>query len=231
MSFTNSEGYSLRSAKMGLTSADCEKIKSIVKGILHEGDFLQTFSDKVGQVIGDKFHELLKEQREQIDKVCNEVVVLKEKNKSLELQLDQCEQASRSMNVRIFGLRQLNDEDIRNTVLDVFNTKMKLSIKVADIKKCYRVPTKTQNNNKPPPILVRFSNDAARISVLKNRKNLGKSGVFIKEDLTKYRLSLFQEAVQKFTSKCVWCLNGNVYVKRDSNVIRINSGADLCEIN
>lgn len=72
-----------------------------------------------------------------------------------------------------------------------------------------------------PAVLVQFYSDSCRSTVLQERKQLANSGLRIREDLTRYRVALFQKAVEKFTSKAAWCLHGNVYIKLHNEVHRI----------
>ncbi|CAH1976101.1 unnamed protein product [Acanthoscelides obtectus] len=83
------------------------------------------------------------------------------------------EQAVRSMNIRIQRMDVQKDENIRSRVIRLFTNTLKINVQNSGIKKCHRVPYKNPGN-KPPAVLVRFTSDSVRLSVLKNKKNLKK---------------------------------------------------------
>lgn len=221
---------------MGLTTKDLSQIKDIIveqsKNIFNK-EYLQQIADKVVETIGATYEKRLQEHQEEISALNMQVDNLKKDVKKLELQIDNQEQVSRNLNIRIFGVPQKENEDIMKITSDILTKNMKLSIVDTDIKKCHRVYTKTVNtaNLRPPAILVRFCDNNTRSQVLKNRKCLKSSGIHIQEDLTKYRLYLLDKAVKKFTNKNVWCLNGNVYVRCNNTVHRLEDEKHLETLN
>lgn len=205
---------------MVLSENDIEKIKGIFTD-----RFLQNIAEKVAQIMDKKYANKLKEHEKCISELQQEVINLKIANKEMANALDQQEQASRNCNVRIFGIPTENNEDLRLKVQNVFK-QMKVNINPAQIKKCHRIASKNPSD-KPPAVLVRFFNDTDRLTVLKNRKNLKSTGVQVREDLTKNRLTLLSMAVNKFTAKNAWCSNGVIYIKVRDVVHRINNMEEL----
>lgn len=214
---------------MGLSANDLEKIKSIVTSTFNES-FLKMVAESVSTITEEKFKSIISDQKKQIDSMAEEIKNLKKNQEALRTSLDDSEQMRRNNNIRIFGIREKENEDLRKEVLDLFNKTMKTNIRETDLKKCYRIRPRVPSD-KPSAVLVRFRNDAARRSVLKNRKQLrspnNKTEVQIKEDLTKDRLMLLKTATKKYSSKYVWCLNGNIYLKKDGDVVRITKMSDL----
>lgn len=206
---------------MGLTAADIEKIKNIFNE-----QFLQVIVEKVINMVQQKLDERFENQEKTIKELQREIVQLKASNTRTESVLDNQEQASRSLNIRIFNVPFEENENLRMKVLNIFNKNLKLSIKDAHLRKCHRVQAK-KASDRPPAILVTFFSDTERKSVLKSRRLLKSSNVQIREDLTKFRLSLLSSAINKFTYKNAWCLNGVVYAKCGDLVHRINSVEDL----
>lgn len=207
---------------MVLSESDIEKIKGIFTD-----RFLNTIADRVTQILDKKFAAKLKEQETTISKLKQEIQTLKEAQCNILKSVDDQEQAFRNQNVRIFGLPVKNDEDLCSTIQDLFKS-IKVNISDSGIQKCYRVQSKV-DNNKPPAVIVRFSNDSDRLSVLRNKKELSSTGVSVKEDLTKSRLTLLAAAVNKYTFKNAWCRNGVVYVKIGGKIHRINGHEDLAK--
>ena len=212
---------------MVLTRTDLEDIKRIIAE-----QIMSIFNDQFkNKLIGSLLNKIDEKYEERFFKCEKELVVINKQletiqgeNKVLKTMLDNQEQYSRNRNIRIFGLPPNEGENLQISVLDIFNGKMKLDVTAADIKSIHRVKSKNPTADKPPAVLVEFREVNKRSTVLKQRKTLKSSGLVIKEDLTKMRLSIFSEAVKKFSANNVWCLNGNIYVKSAGVVHRIEHG-------
>lgn len=90
------------------------------------------------------------------------------------------------------------------------------------ISSCYRIVAKNSQSNRPPAVLVKFIDVNKRDSILKCRKELRSSKIFIKEDLTSDRLKLLSAAINKYTRQNAWCLHGHIYVKSDGVIHRLD---------
>lgn len=192
---------------MVLSRSDLDSIKAMFM----EDSFLDTLAEKVATLLENKFTDKLKEQQETINALRTEINDLKVQNQRCKQTLDDYEQSSRSLNIRVFGMPKTEKEDLRSKMIDLFR---KIEVPVVDqqITSVHRVAPKVPND-RPPAILVKFANDAARLSVLKHKKKLKSTNIQIKEDLTQSRRALLAAAVQKFSFKMVWCYNGVVCVK------------------
>lgn len=104
---------------------------------------------------------------------------------------------------------------------------MKTNIKTTDITNIHRVEAKNPSPDRPPAVLVQFNDVNKRGVILKQRKILKNSGVIIREDLTHYRLALLKKAISKYSDKNVWSVHGNIYVKSENDVHRVNSEMDI----
>lgn len=215
----------VKTTSMGLSSADLREIKSTIISTFND-KFLQDIAEKVARIIENKFEERFKEQNDRITSLEAKIEKLEGEYQQVRNNMDSQEQSLRSLNIRIFGVKVQEGEDVRATVQDLFTKTLKCNIQNSDINKCYRVPSKNIND-RPPAILVQFANDAARVSIFKSRKYLHKSGIQIKEDLTKFRLALLNSAVNQFAKTNVWTLNGNIYVKCGDSVRRIGDEREL----
>lgn len=214
---------------MGLSSADVREIRSIILSVFNE-KFISEISDKVADMVNRRFEEELSAQKKLINGLNQDLANLQKENSMLRMAVDNQEQAMRSCNVRIFGMKSENNENVRAKVLDIFTNKLKLQISSNDLKKCHRISAKVPSD-KPPAVLVRFSNDEVWSSVLKSRKSLKNTGIHIREDLTKSRLSLLQCAVNQFTSKSAWVFKGNVFVKCVNGIVkRVTSEPEIIDL-
>lgn len=175
--------------------------------------------------VGRKFEKKFSEQEKCIKDLYLEVSLLKK-------QLESQEQFLRSLNLRIFGIPVDKEEDLCGKIMHLFTEIMKIdknAIKETDIKSCFRVSAKTPRADKqrPSAVLVHFFNNKVRALVLKNKKSLKATGIQIQEDLTQFRLKLYQDAINKFSKKKVWTHNCIVYVKFNDTVHRIENQDDL----
>lgn len=206
---------------MVLSEGDIEKIKGIFTD-----RFLNSIAERVSQILDKKFNARIKEQDQRIAEMEKEIKDLKKSSREMQNCIDNQEQAHRNSNIRVFGIPAENKENLRTKILDIFKQMKINNINDSHIKKCHRVFSKTRTD-KPPAVLVRFHSDTDRTAVLKNRKYLKSTGVQIKEDLTKSRLALLSSAVNNYSNKNAWCLNGVIYVKLGDTTHRINCEEDL----
>lgn len=217
---------------MPLNKKDVEEIKSLIteqiKAVLCD-EFLEEIAARVTKNIEAKLNLQFSKYDADILKLSKEICDLKKFNSKLELQMDKNEQFSRRKNIRIFGLKYEEGENTQNVVLDLFNNKMNLQfINSGNIITCHRVFAKNRSNtDKPPAVLVTCDNVNVRKRVLQNKKSLKSTGVRIKEDLTKYRLSIFEDAVKQFTIKNVWSYNGSIYVRCKDVVHRVDNKDEI----
>lgn len=223
---------------MGLSSGDIEKIREMIISVF-KGEILKDIERSIDKRVQERIDKEVTQLRDQIDSLSNNVAELESKNALLEASLDRQEQSSRDLNVRIFGVAQKEGEELKKLVLEIFN-KVECNVTAGDIKKCYRITAKgvadtdkkrftrsksgganTDIDNRPAAILVRFHTGETRAMALQRRKQLNDLGVRIRQDLTKFRLSLLSKAVEKFSSRNAWCLHGNIYVRSGDVVHRI----------
>ncbi|CAG9818749.1 unnamed protein product [Phaedon cochleariae] len=214
---------------MGLTNRDLVQIATIVetktKTIFTE-EYLQGVVDKIVKKTHDKYDRIISELK-------NDMNFLKKENSELRIAMDNMEQISRDRNVRFFGIQENTGEDLVSVVLKVTNHTMKVKhITEKSILKCHRIPNKNTNtdNPSPPAVLVQFVDTTVREKILSSRKNLKSTGISIQEDLTKMRLTLMKSAIDKFSKKHVWCRNGNIFVKYNERVHRVQQESDLLRI-
>lgn len=172
---------------MVLTNEDLEKIKNVIQSTMTD-KFLNKIANKVSDIIGAKFEPQIASNKGAIDDLRNEVAQLRQQCKMVVRRVEEQEQISRNLNVRIFGLPDSGNENVGKEVVNLFRNKLKLDIKPEDIKKCYRISAKNPGD-KPPAIMVRFVNDVVRNAVMSNRKQIKNSNIRIKEDLTKFNQS------------------------------------------
>lgn len=214
---------------MVFSSSELREIKTAIVNTFNE-KFLQELTEKVINIIGKRIDEKFSAQNNKIASMETKIAELESKNIELRGYVDNIEQSARSLNVRIFGLPVSNGENLRSQVLKLFTENLKIGINEADVEKCYRIQSK-KVSDKPPAVLVCFKTNQVRSTVLRARKLFKNSIYSIKEDLTKMRLDLFTSAVRRFSRQNAWVYNGNIYVKLNNTVHRVENESSLDKLS
>jgi len=141
----------------------------------------------------------------------------------LEIRIESQEQYSRRTSLRFHNIQVSVDErgivhpvDTDQLILQVCNTKLGLDININDIGRSH-VIGKVKNGKSQ--VIVRFLSYRIRNSVYTNKKALKghPDGIFITENLTKYRTELVKKLSQLKYSKQMytyWTSDGRIYVKQ-----------------
>ena len=164
--------------------------------------------------------------------------------------LDDMDQYSRSDNLIVYGIPLpadgSNETDVRQLVVDSLGPNMRnIDLKKEHINVAHRLsasrqashgqatpsPSSTVNLNRPPPIIVRFTQREIRNSILANRRQLKGKPISISEQLTNRRSQLLRktnELVAQHKVISTWSHDGRILIKDKSNrIITINNETDL----
>lgn len=139
--------------------------------------------------------------------------------------LDALEQYSRRNNVRIFGIRESANESTDDIVLNLFKSKLNLSLNVSDIERSHRLGKR--NSEKTRAIIVKFASYRQKALVYGAKKNLKNSGITITEDITKPRLEILQEARKVLGTRNTWTSDGKIYGNYEGKVHQITTSQQL----
>lgn len=161
--------------------------------------------------------------------VITSLTLLKSQVDLLLLGLDRHEMASRRKVLLIHGLSESTTDTIPATVTKLLTGKMQVSSECANsISVCHRLGTSTDTKSKPRPILVRFSNVAAKSTVWAAKTELKGSGVVVSEFLTKSRHDVFMAARKHFGVQGCWTMDGKIVVLLpDKSRARVEQMSDL----
>nr|KAG5689119.1 hypothetical protein BaRGS_013880 [Batillaria attramentaria] len=124
------------------------------------------------------------------DSLKADVQTIKQENHALKQQLqglkrstetrhNDLEQYQRRWNLRIFGVKETQNEDCVQKCLQVFNDKVHVNTEEADIQVAHRVKASTQHSRgagaqggrRAAAIIVQFANRRVRDKILQNRKS------------------------------------------------------------
>ncbi|KAJ8304216.1 hypothetical protein KUTeg_017799 [Tegillarca granosa] len=189
-----------------------EEVTKITKSIQSS---LQTeIVKEIKTVISYMFDEFAKEMKNEIKTLKNENDALRSENESLKLSIDELEQYSRRNAIRITGIRENENETTDELVKDLAK-KIDVDINDTDIDRSHRSGKPGTNRQ----ILIKFTNYNIKRRLMKARGKLlsaeGCRNIYISEDLTKRRQSLFQGARQLLKEKKitkVWTWDGKVFL-------------------
>lgn len=191
-------------------------VQETIKELFADNDFVQMVMKK----INDKIERNLQKLDDKIQS--NE-----EKTKTIMLKLDNLEQNQKANNLCIYGIQENQNENLEQTLSQIFKEKMNININSEELENCYRVGQQIENADKVRPVIVKYKHYNTKLTILRNCKKLKNSHIFIMEDLTKNRLELLQEAKTKYGKKNVWSSNGHIYTKMDGRNKQIRTREDI----
>lgn len=153
--------------------------------------------------------------------------------KDLTARVVELEQYSRRENIKIFGLMESRDEDIKEEVMEFLTKKMKCDVDEADVNAVHRLDTKSQASiiNGARPVIVRFTSRDIKLSVMKARKILKGSRVFVSDHLCKSMNALFNRVRKDPQVENAWSWDGSVFFKSVSGrVYKIRYGQTVEDV-
>lgn len=187
-------------------------IQTSINEIINEDSFIQ----KIAKAVRNQIEELLLTQKALYEEEINK---LKLKNKEMESKIYILEQNEKRNNLRIYGVKATENENIEEKILEIFNTKMNLDITKQHIDYCYRIKNNQEASN---AIFMKFTNNKIRSEVYQNKKKLKNIGINIKEDLTMANMKIYKEARMKYGYKNIWTTNGKIYGFIENSKVWLN---------
>ena len=166
--------------------------------------------------ITQKFDEYEKDRREKdaiIATLQSELKSASMKVEDLEKKMDRQEQYSRRNCILIHGLKEEQNKSTNDRVLELFREELNEDILLVDLDRTHRIGKKRHSNSKPRPVIVKFARYNIREKAFKSKKELKGKNISITENLTGYRISVLNEAREKFGFKNVWTYDGRILLK------------------
>ena len=147
-----------------------------------------------------------------------------EKISSIQDKTDDLEQRDRLKNLRIFGVKEEQNESTDSLVIEVA-TKTNVSLQPGCISRSHRVGPK--NSKKTRAIIVNFVSYADRKKFFQAKKKLKGSGISIREDLTKIRQKILERASAEYGPSTVWSNDGVIVIKIGETYHRVKTENEL----
>ena len=221
--------------------------KSTTHSVIPESEMLKlsemlktTFKSEIVGLVNCIVEGVVDGLQEQVKKLETTNAQLVEENEllharivTLERKLDQGEQYSRRNCLRISGIEEKPFENT-DTIITKLASDIDSDVELSQIDRSHRLGDPSKARAKPRDIIVKFATYRSRQSFYKRRtllKQRDHQGVFVNEDLTKFRSGLLFNA-RSLTKvellKGAWSSDGNILVKdMNDKVHRINDISDL----
>lgn len=191
--------------------------------------------ERIVEMVYQKYKETIDGQNELIQKLKTEVKELSEENtairkkikslkSSTDRRIDELEQYGRRNNLRIRGIEETTGENVNKIIMD---TAKKIGARIDEscIDRAHRVGR--PGNDKPRPIIVKFTSYAHRREMWINKKSLRGSTTSMTEDLTRTRATLLYKVNNTYPKKSVWTSDGVILVKYKDQTLRLVTEEDL----
>lgn len=198
---------------------------SLIESILTSDVFISKIAQVVSEAVEKKLEVLVSRYEEKLLEKTKEIDDLK---LQLEERTDELEQYQRRNSLRIFGEPERDGEDTDCIAINVAK-KIGVQLDLSDIDRSHRVGRKTNGGTRP--IIVKFTSYRKRREMFSSKRNLKKTGITIREDLTRMRLEVLKKAVERFGQQNVWTTDGVVIVKVRNSKVRVRTIAELDSIH
>lgn len=150
------------------------------------------------------------------------------KDKQTEGRMNDLEQYSRINNLRIDGIAESSREQQSETeqkIVDTLNRYIpNLKLEIKDLEIGHRLG-KPNSDGKPRQIIVQFCSRRTKTEILRQRKMVRNTGIYIKEDLTRtnqYVLSCLRKKLPDEVASA-WSRNGILFYKnKTDSIYRVN---------
>ena len=166
----------------------------------------------------DELETEIKNKNEKVLLLENRVEILEEEKESQGKEIDDLEQYSRRNCLLLHGVVKMNAECTDDIIIKTCAEELGIDVKQEDLDRSHRLGKVKRNDNKPPPIVVKFAHYAVRNKVFSNKKKLKGKKLLITESLTVYRMKLLDEARQKYGVRNVWTYDGRVMYKGNNEI-------------
>ena len=172
--------------------------------------------------------------RASLDEVIQEnIMPLKKQIDDLSVELNEVkkhanenEQYSRRCNIRIFGLPELENENCYEVVTEFCKTKLGCDLESCEIDRTHRVGR--PRLGKQRAIIVKFCSYQSKIKVMKCKRNLKGTSIYVNENLTFFNKVLFNYVRSELKDLLVWSTDGKVLIKQHSGrIVRVKTKDDV----
>ena len=133
---------------------------------------------------------------------------------------DALEQYSRRNCALLHGVPERKDEKTDNLFIKTIADHLGVGVKARDIDRSHRIGAK-RTNGTARPIIVKFARYNVRARVFKEKRKFKGTKLMLTESLTKRRVSLLNEARDRFGKENVWSSDGEILTSKDGKTYNV----------
>ena len=164
----------------------------------------------------DDLEKEIKKKDEKINQLEKNFENLVEKHKSHSSEIDDLEQYSWRNCLVLHGFNESNDGNTNEIIIKTFSKELGVKIKEDDLTRSHRLGKSKRKDNKPRPIIVKFTRYAVWREIFMNKRKLKGKPLLITESLTSSRMHLLGDAHRKYGVRNVWASDSCVMVKENN---------------
>ncbi|CAH2084522.1 unnamed protein product [Euphydryas editha] len=158
----------------------------VLKALLNiQKDIAQQKQDMIDvkENIKESKESINKNIDEKFDRIEAKTKQLEEKIEKQQNSIDFLEKQMRKKNIVFFGISESekNYEELLNNILHIINEKMNIACPKWEIESVFRLG---RNKDKIRPVVVTTTTLSRKLQILKNKRTLDNSGLYIKQDYT-----------------------------------------------
>ena len=203
-----------KKSSKAIPSMDMGELARALKEVILGDEFSEILALKFKKVCDDRIDEKTGEIMSELKTVTEEQSKQRASIENVENKIDNLEQEKRLSNLLVRGI-QADGNNIRQACITTLNKELKTHLKTADI--IYAIPIGTKENRQAK---LAFSDIKTREEVYAARSKLKGKNIWITEDLTPKKASLYYQArqsVKKGLGVLTWTHNGKIFVKVSVN--------------
>ena len=166
-----------------------DKLTEEVKGVIVSLEYTQAEVKDLKKETRQLAENAAKNRKDEESKITTcekKVKEVNDKMKDLEEKIDDLENRSRRNNLCFDGIKEEANESWSTTekkIREIISTKLNIKTDEYTIEKAHRVG-KRDTTGKPRPIVTKFNNYKLKESIMKNKKGLKGTNIYVREDFS-----------------------------------------------
>ncbi|KAJ8964901.1 hypothetical protein NQ314_004540 [Rhamnusium bicolor] len=153
---------------MGFTERQKSELKSVINEFFSDKNFMETFAVKIADIVSQKMMVHIEKLETKINTLEKQMSNIQGENEKLHLKVDNLEQFSKRNQLRVFGVPESNNENLKEILQVIFENKMEVN--GSQLEYCYRLGQYNKEAKYPRPILATFIDAQQRNLIFNNKK-------------------------------------------------------------
>ncbi|CAH1098821.1 unnamed protein product [Psylliodes chrysocephalus] len=178
--------------------------------------------DKISKML-NRMDEKMLDLTNKMSEVSKSVIAHDNELKFISKKLDDMETFQRRKILRFDGIGENDNENLMSIMINILNNSMKVKCSSSDICNLYRQGKLIRGSNNARIVVIEFVSLLKKNEILKARKELKQTKIFVYEDLTKCKYALLKKAKKLYGQEHVWSFGGNIFAKIDNQIKKLES--------